>query len=376
VVYHGFPGLILNYFGQGALILSDPTKLDKIFFKMIPEWGLIPLILLAACATIIASQAVITGAFSLTRQAIQIGLLPRMEIKHTSAEHSGQIYLPRVNLLLFVGVIILVALFKSSSSLASAYGIAVTTAMVVDSLLAFIVIWKIWQWRPFFAALLVVPLLMFEAVFWYANLLKIFEGAWVPLAMAAVLVGLMITWRRGTRILSDKSRRIEVPLEGLVASLTRKPPHLVKGTAVFLTSNPETAPVALMHNLKHNKVLHEKNVVLTIRTADTPRVPESERVKIVQMNELFSHVNVSFGYMEQPNVPRALGLCRKAGWKYDIMSTSFFLSRRSLKVAATSLMPAWQDKIFIALAKNANDASNYFQIPTGRVVEVGTQVSI
>jgi KUP system potassium uptake protein len=371
-----FPCLMLNYFGQGALILSDPGNLDKIFFKMAPDWALVPLILLAACATVIASQAVITGAFSLTRQAIQIGLLPRMEIRHTSAEHSGQIYLPRVNMLLFIGVIILVALFKSSSSLASAYGIAVTTAMVVDSVLAFIVIWRIWGYKPLTSALLVVPLIMFEGVFWYSNLLKIFDGAWVPIAMAAVLIGLMITWRRGTRILSDKSRRIEVPLEGLVSSLTRKPPHLVKGTAVFLTSNPETAPVALMHNLKHNKVLHEKNVVLTIKTVDTPRVSESERVKITPLNDLFSQVNVSFGYMEQPNVPKALGLCRKAGWKYDIMSTSFFLSRRSLKVAATSLMPAWQDKIFIALAKNANDASTYFQIPTGRVVEVGTQVSV
>jgi KUP system potassium uptake protein len=334
------------------------------------------MVLLATAATVIASQAVITGAYSLTQQAIQLGLLPRLAIVHTSAEYSGQIYLPRVNTALLVGVLLLVAMFHTSSALASAYGIAVATTMVVDGILGFIVIWKLWQWPAWKAALLMVPLVIVDATFFSANLLKLLEGAWVPLLFGIFMVMLILTWRRGTRILSNKTRKTEVPLEALLHSLEKKPPHIVPGTAVFLTSDPEFAPTALLHNLKHNKVLHEQNVILTIITEDTPRAREEERVTIAPVSQHFMRVALRFGYMETPNVPKALAIARKQGWHFDIMSTSFFLSRRALKPAAHSGMPRWQDRLFIGLAKSASDATDFFQIPTGRVVEVGTQVTV
>ncbi len=370
------PSLVINYFGQGALVLADPSALKNPFYNLYPDWALIPMVAMATCATVIASQAVITGAFSLTRQAVQLGLLPRIEIRFTSETHSGQIYLPRINSLLLVGVIILVLLFRSSSSLASAYGIAVTTTMVVDASLAFIVIWRYWGWRPAFAAALVTPFLLIDTTFFLANLLKLFEGAWAPLAFGCFLIGIMWTWRRGTRILAEKTRRSEVPLDMLVNNLEKKPPHFVQGTAVFLTSDPSYAPTALLHNLKHNKILHEKNVILTVTTATTPRVPEKDRIQIDNVSEHFSRVTMKFGFMETPNVPKGLAIARKSGWNFDIMSTSFFVSRRSIKPAARSGMPLWQDKLFIGLARNANDATDFFQIPTGRVVEVGTQVTV
>jgi KUP system potassium uptake protein len=331
---------------------------------------------LATAATVIASQAVITGAYSLTRQAIQLGLLPRLEIRHTSVTRVGQIYMPRINTLLLVGVLLLVGLFKSSSALASAYGIAVTGTMVVTAMMAFIVIWKGWHWSLPAAAALMVPFLVIDLTFLAANLLKVVEGGWVPLAFGAALMLLMYTWRRGTRLLFEKTRRQETPLTNLVAMLERKPPQRVPGTAVFFTSDPESAPTALLHSLKHYKVLHEQNVILTVQTADTPHVPAGERVRIEQISHTFSRVHLRFGYMETPNVPKALAIARKLGWHFDIMATSFFLSRRALKPAAHSGMPRWQDRLFIKLAGTANDATDYFQIPTGRVVEVGTQVTI
>jgi KUP system potassium uptake protein len=275
-----------------------------------------------------------------------------------------------------IGVVLLVVMFRTSSALASAYGIAVTTTMVVDGLLSFIVIWQLWHWRLWQTALLIVPLIVVDLTFFSANLLKLLEGAWLPLLFGASLVLLMTTWRRGTRILGLKTRRTEVPLGTLLRSLEKKPPHCVSGTAVFLTSDPEFAPTALLHNLKHNKVLHERNVIVTIITADTPRVAESARVKITKVSERFSCIALTFGYMESPNVPRALAIARKLGWKFDIMSTSFFLSRRALKPDAKSGMPHWQDHLFIGLARSASDATDFFQIPTGRVVEVGTQVTV
>jgi KUP system potassium uptake protein len=319
---------------------------------------------------------VITGAYSLTSQAIQLGLLPRFEIRHTSAQQAGQIYMPRVNGLLLVGVLLLVALFRSSSALASAYGIAVTTTMMIDGILGLLVVWKLWNWKLWQAAALVAPLVFVDTVFFSANLLKIFDGAWAPIAFGASMVLIILTWRRGTGILAQKTRRTEVPLETLVRTLTKKPPHMVPGTAVFLTSDPDFAPTALLHNLKHNKVLHEHNVILTIVTADTPRVPDAERVQMNQVSTYFTKVALKFGYMESPNVPKALAIARKLGWHFDIMSTSFFLSRRSLKPSAHSGMPRWQDRLFIVLAKSASDATDFFQIPTGRVVEVGTQVTV
>ena len=331
---------------------------------------------MATLATVIASQAVITGAFSLTSQAIQLGLLPRMEIRFTSETHAGQIFLPRINSLLLIGVVVLVVVFKSSNALASAYGIAVTTTMVVDATLGFIVIWKLWKWSPWLAGITIIPFLMIDFTFFSANLLKLFDGAYAPLTFGFLLILLMATWRKGTRILSEKTRQGEVPLEVLIHSLEKKPPHIVAGTAVFLTSDPESAPTSLLHNLKHNKILHEKNVVLTVSTGDTPRVSDKDRIQVEQLSPRFIRVSMKFGYMETPNVPRGLAIARKHGWAFDIMSTSFFVSRRSIKVAAQSGMPLWQDQLFIALARNAYDATSYFQIPTGRVVEVGTQVSV
>ncbi len=371
-----FPALAINYLGQGALVLHDPSTIKNPFFLLYAEVFRLPMVVLATAATVIASQAVITGAYSLTRQAIALGLLPRLEIRHTSAEHEGQIYMPRVNGGLLVGVLLLVALFRSSSALASAYGIAVTGTMVVTAIMAFIVVRKVWGWSLPATIALIAPFVVVDSTFLAANMLKVVEGGWVPLALASMVMVIMYTWRRGTRLLFEKTRRQETPLDTLVAMLEKKPPQRVPGTAVFLTSDPQSAPTALMHSLKHYKVLHEKNVILSIETDHMPRVPAEERVRIEPVGQTFSRVTLRFGYMERPNVPQALGIARKLGWQFDIMSTSFFVSRRKLRPAARSGMPQWQDRLFISLARAANDATDFFQIPTGRVVEVGTQVTI
>ena len=370
------PALAVNYLGQGALVFANPQALANPFFLMYPDWALIPMVVLATAATVIASQAVITGAYSLTSQAIQLGLLPRFEVRHTSAQQAGQIYMPRVNSLLLVGVLLLVALFRSSSALASAYGIAVTGTMVVTCLMAFIVIWRMWRWSPLAAAALMLPFLLIDMTFLSANMLKVIEGGWVPLALGGMVMLVMYTWRRGTRLLFAKTRRLETPLDDLVRILEKKPPQRVPGTAVFLTSDPKSAPTALLHSLKHYKVLHEKNVILSVESTHTPRVGADKRVRIEPVGSTFTRVLLRFGYMETPNIPKALAIARKLGWQFDIMSTSFFLSRRTLRPAPHSGMPHWQDRLFITLARSANDATDYFQIPTDRVVEVGTQVTI
>jgi KUP system potassium uptake protein len=370
------PSLALNYLGQGALVIAERKAVENPFFLLYPGWALIPMVVLATVATVIASQAVITGAYSLTSQAIQLGLLPRSEVRHTSAQRSGQIYMPRVNGLLLIGVLLLVALFRSSSALASAYGIAVTGTMVVTGMMAFIVIWRMWGWSPLAALALMGPFLLVDLTFLSANMLKVVDGGWVPLAMGGLVMLVMYTWRRGTRLLFAKTRRLETPLDDLVRILEKKPPQRVPGTAVFLTSDPKSAPTALLHSLKHYKVLHEKNVILSVETTHTPRVESDKRVTIEPVGSTFTRVLLRFGYMETPNIPRALAIARKLGWQFDIMSTSFFLSRRSLRPATHSGMPRWQDRLFISLARSANDATDYFQIPTDRVVEVGTQVTV
>jgi KUP system potassium uptake protein len=375
-LYFVLPSLLVNYFGQGALVLSNPAAIENPLYRMVPGTLLLPMVVLATAATVIASQAVITGAYSLTRQAVQLGLLPRFEVRFTSETHAGQIYLPRVNTLLLIGVMFLVLMFRTSSNLASAYGIAVSTTMVADGIMGFVVIWKLWNWRAATAAALILPLVTVDLTFFAANLLKLLEGAWVPLLFGAAMAVMIWTWRRGSVILADKTRRTEVPLDGLIKSLEKRPPHIVKGTAVFLTSDPNFAPTALLHNLKHNKVLHEHNVVLTIETAQTPRVSLADRVRMETVSDKFAKVRLRFGFMETPNVPKALAIARKLGWQFDIMSTSFFVSRRALKPSSQSGMPRWQDRLFIGLSRSANDAIDYFQIPTGRVVEVGTQVTI
>jgi KUP system potassium uptake protein len=375
-LYLVFPALVINYFGQGALVLAHPEAAESPLFRLVPDWALVPMIVLATLATIIASQAVITGAFSLTRQAVQLGLLPRLEIRFTSETHQGQIYLPRVNMMLLFGVVVLVLIFGSSSNLSHAYGVSVFGAMSVDAILAIVVIWKGWRWSLGLTLAMMLPFLAIDLAFFGANLLKLFTGGYVPVILASVLITLMWTWVKGTHILFEKTRKIDVPFLELVKMLEKSPPHRVKGTAVFLTSDPDTAPAALLHNLKHNKVLHEKNVILTVKSEDVPRVDNDDRVEIENVGDSFWRIRLSYGYMETPNIPRGLAILRKQGFKFDIMATSFFLSRRSIRPASHSGMPLWQDKLFIGLAKSASDATDFFQIPTGRVVEVGTQVTV
>jgi len=369
-----FPCLLLNYFGQGAFALRHTEQADNPFFQMQPEWALLPMVVLATAATVIASQAVISGAYSLARQAMHLNILPRLDVRHTSEALAGQIFMPQINSLLLVAVVLLVLGFRSSSALSAAYGIAVTGEMLVTSLLLFIVMWRIWKWRVIFAILVIVPMLTIDLGFFIANATKFAQGGWVPAVVAAVLILIISTWIIGRQRLSEKTRRDEVPLEFLVENLAKKKPTIVPGTAVFLTSDIEGAPTALLHSLKHYKVLHEHNVILTVLTSNAPRVPDEEKVRIDAYNDLFYRVVVTFGFMETPNIPKALALARKLGWKFDIMSTSFFLSRRSLKPSPKRGLRLWLDRLFITLARNATDATEYFHIPTGRVVEIGTQV--
>lgn len=371
-----FPALLLNYFGQGALVMNDVSALDNPFYKLYPEWSLFPMVILSTLATVIASQAVITGAFSLTRQAVQLGLVPRLEIRHTSESVAGQIYIPRVNWILFAAVATVVVFFGSSSNLAAAYGVSVTAAMVIDSLMAFFVVWKYWKWPLWQTAALIVPLLLIEQVFFAANILKLFEGGWLPMTIALSLSLIMFTWVRGTKVLAKASKRNEADLEWLVRKLEAKPPHRVPGTAVFLTGDPSAAPTSMMHNLKHNRVMHERNILLTIKTEDTPRIPRHERVTVEKISEHFFRIIARYGFMETPSVPKIIDHARRKDCKIDMGSTSFFLSRRSLRTSAKSEMPRWQERLFIALANSAEDATTYFQIPTDRVVEVGTQVAV
>ena len=370
------PALTINYLGQGALLLSNPQAIENPFFLLYPHWALLPMIGLATAATVIASQAVITGAFSLTSQAIQLGFLPRLEIRHTSGAQFGQIYVPRINTILLLGVLLLVTQFRSSSALAEAYGVAVSGTMVVTTLMATLVIWKSWKWSLWATAALMVPFLLIDTTFLSANLLKVFHGGWVPLLIGALVMLVIFTWRKGANILAAKTRRLETPINELVDMLEKRPPARVPGTAVFLTGDPNSAPTALLHSVKHYKVLHENNVVLSVVIENIPYVKTADRVSIEPLGKSFSRVRIRFGFMETPNVPRALGIARKQGWSFDIMSTSFFLSRRSVRVDARSGMPPWQDRIFILLARNADDASSYFHLPTDRVVEIGTQVSV
>jgi KUP system potassium uptake protein len=370
------PALVINYFGQGALVFADPTAIENPFYRMVPSWALYPMIALATAATIIASQAVITGAFSLTNQAVQLGLLPRLQIRRTSATQAGQIYIPRINGLLLVGVLLLVLMFRSSNALASAYGVAVTGTMLVDGLMGFTVIWRVWNWSLGAALALMMPFVLIDITFLVANLLKVPQGGWVPLLIGGCLVTVMLTWRKGARILAQKTRRLEMPVEELIKMLEKNPPPRVPGTAVFLTAAPDSAPTALLHSLKHYKVLHENNVILTIVVESFPRVPPQDRVVMERIGDHFMRVILHFGFMESPNIPKALAIARKVGWSFDIMSTSFFLSRRVVRPDARSGMPGWQDKLFIFLAQNADDASSYFQLPTDRVVEIGTQVTV
>jgi KUP system potassium uptake protein len=381
-----FPALLLNYLGQGAFALNAleaataahrPFANQDWFFLMAPE-NLRPwLIALAMLATVIASQAVITGAYSLTQQAIQLGLLPRLRVRQTSASHSGQIYLPAINWLLLVGVLVLVIQFRTSSAMAAAYGIAVTGTMVVTTCLAYIVVRHRWNWRRPVAIAVILPFLALDLIFFGANILRVVEGGWVPLVVAAAIGLLVSTWVRGRGIVRAFEQRQSVPLADLAAALARRPPERVEGTAVFLTANPESAPGALLHNLKHNKVLHERNLIVSIRTADRPSVPAEERAKMTPVDDNFSAIVLTYGFMESPDVPRDLGL-EQAGERklLNPAKTSYFIGRNTIKPAADQGMPLWQDRIFMFLQRNASDPTDFLRIPPGKVLELGEQVTV
>ena len=357
-------------------MLSNSAALENPFFRLYPDWALIPMVVLATLATVIASQAVITGAFSLTRQAIQLGLVPRLLVKHTSEAMVGQIYLPRINWLLLLCVLFVVITFRDSSHLASAYGVSVTATMVITSLMAFYIIRNLWGWSLWKVAATILPLLLIELAFFIANITKVVEGGWLPLAIAASVGLAMLTWVRGNAILQRALRRDGADLDWLVRKLEAKPPSRVPGTAVFLSADVNSTPTSLLHNLKHNRILHERNIVLSIKTEDVPRVPRHQRIEIQRSNETFIKVIAHYGFMETPSIPKILEHCRRKNLNLDIGATSFFLSRRSLRTTPRSEMPRWQERVFITLARSAEDATTYFQIPTDRAVEIGAQIAI
>ena len=372
-----FPALMLSYLGQGALVLSDRSAVENPFFLMAPAWALLPLVILATAATVIASQAVISGAFSMARQAVQLGLLPRLEVRHTSESQVGQIFMPKVNRILFLGVIALVLAFGSSTNLASAYGIAVTGTMVITTILGAVVFRNVWGWSRALVALVCAPLLVIEGFFLIANMAKVVDGGWVPLVLAAVLGVMIWTWMRGTAYVQEKSRAGTVSVETLVASLGKsKTLAEAPGTAVFLTAEPVMAPSALLHNLKHNHVLHRLNLIVTVDVANTPYLRDSERLVVERLDDRFVRIQMRFGYMEEPNVPRALMLARKQGVKFDIMTTSFFLNRRTFRSSPSSGLPVWQEQLYVGMTKSAANATDFYRLPVNRVIELGQQLAI
>ena len=375
-----WPALTLNYLGQGALALTSLTAANghftnqSWFFIMAPEIMRGPLVVLAGMATVIASQAVITAAFSLTQQAVALGLVPRMTIRQTSADKFGQIYMPLVNWLILGGVVILVLAFQSSEAMAAAYGVAVTGAMLIDNLLAFFVAWKLWRWNPYWTALLLVPFVVVDVIFFGANMLRVVEGGWVPLMVASLVGVVMYTWTRGRRVALQKNSEQGVPMDTLAASLAARPPTLVDGVAVFLTQNPEVAPSALLHNLKHNKALHKSNVLLSVTTESRPHIPPEQRLRLEPINERFSRANLRYGYMDAVDVPDDLSQGDAAFNKRG--GASFFVGRNAIRRASTPSLPKWMMLLFSFLYRNAADPTQYFRIPPNRVVELGTQIEL
>ena len=369
------PGLVLNYLGQGAFIISHPEAVENPFFLMAPSWGLIPLVLLATLVAVIASQAVITGAFSIAQQAMSLGLLPRMSITHTSEEEAGQIYVGQINWLVMIGVCLLVLVFQSSTNLASAYGVAVNTSMVVDTILALVFFWKAQSLPRWFAIPALLFVLVIELMFGAANALKIIHGGYMPVLIGATIILLMMTWLKGRRLLAKKITKESIELAGLLESLERRAPTRVAGAAVFMQTDNKYAPSALMHNLKHNRVLHDKLVFITVETTDEPR-HEGERVTASQGPLGAWMVEAKFGYMEQPDVPAALRACKDLGLDIDPRQASYFLGRRSIRLSPRAAMPFWQQRIFIMLTNQSSRAIEFFRIPPDRVVELGMQMSI
>jgi KUP system potassium uptake protein len=372
------PALVLNYFGQGALLIGRPEAVENPFYLLLPGWALYPMVALATAATVIASQAVISGAYSITRQAVQLGFLPRINIVHTSAREIGQVYIPAVNWLLCAVVVAAVVGFGSSSRLAGAYGVAVTATMLVDTLLAFFVVYYRWRYPLWIAVGATLFFLTVDLAFFSATLLKIADGGWFPLGIGAAVFAVMSTWRRGREHLFARLRASSVPLEAFLKSLFVDPPHRIPGTAVFMTATPEVTPNALLHNLNHNKVLHERVVFLTVEIRDEPWVPQKERTVCQKLPDGVWRVRVSYGFLDEPDVTRALKLCAGAGLDIDMMETSFFLSREKIVPVAGGIasMATWRDRMFAAMARNAASVTDFFNIPSNRVIELGTRVEI
>lgn len=374
--YAVFPALLLNYCGQGALLLSDPTAVENPFYRLAPQWGLIPLVMLATLAAVIASQAVISGVFSITRQAVQLGYLPRLDIQHTSTREIGQIYIPAVNWALLGSIILLVLTFRSSSNLASAYGIAVTLTMICDTVLAVVVVRHLWHWHPLAAAGVAVPFLLVDFAFFGATSLKILQGGWFPLLIGLLVFIVMSTWKQGRQLLFQRLANETMPLGLFVNSIGGGSVQVVPGTAVFMTGSHQYVPHAMLHNMKHNKVLHERNVLLTLVTRDIPFVDEKDRLAITQVSHNFYLIYGYYGFKEQPDVPALLAECAGKGLDFDMMDTSFFLSRERIIASVAPGMSLWREKLFVAMSRNAAAATDFFQIPANRVVELGTQVEI
>ena len=366
------PALLLNYFGQGALLLKDAEAIQSPFFRLAPDWGLLPLVILATLATVIASQAVISGAFSVARQAIQLGLLPRLKIIHTSGEERGQIYVPFINWTLYCAVVGLVVGFGSSSDLAAAYGIAVTGTMMIDTILIAFVMGMLWRWQPLVVALVAGTLFLVDFAFFSANAIKIPQGGWFPLLVALTTFTVLTTWKRGRELVQEQLARHAMPFDTFMRSLSDKIPR-AKGNAVFLTSRPEGVPVALLHNLKHNQTLHDRVVFLTVVTADVPYVASEERLRLSELGNGFYRLILRYGFMESPDIPAALVQCRGLyGLQFDMMRTSFFVSRETIVPSLRPGMAMWRERLFAFMALNSASATSFFKIPTGRVVELGT----
>jgi len=375
-IWFVFPALALNYFGQGALILNEPAAIQHPFFHLAPDWALYPLVGLATLATVIASQAVISGAYSLTRQAIQLGYCPRLMIEHTSEREIGQVYLPWVNWGLYFAVIGLVLGFGSSSNLAGAYGIAVTGTMAIDSILIFYVMRDMWRWPTALCAAISAGFLSIDLSYFSANVVKILVGGWFPVVVGIVVYTLLATWERGREILFERLRPGAIALQPFIDSITEHPPVRVPGTAVFLTATQEGVPHALLHNLNHNKVLHERVLLLTVRAEDIPHVPDAQRIKIHPLGKEFYRLMVHYGFKDEPDLPRALELASTKGLEFNMMETSFFLSRQTLVPTQSPGMALWREKLFAAMSRNAASATVFFKIPTNRVVELGTRIEL
>jgi len=371
-----FPALYLNYLGQGALIIDDPSAVKNPFYLLVPEPLLYPMVGLSTLATIIASQAVISGAFSLTRQAVQLGYSPRMHVVHTSEREVGQIYVPSVNWMLLGAVVALVVGFRSSSALASAYGIAVTLTMMIDTVLAFVVVRALWRWRLGWAVAFVVLFFVVDFAFFSANSVKLLDGGWFPLALGLAIHTLLMTWKRGREALARRMALDTIPLALLIQSLFYDPPLRVSGTGIFMTTDPDGVPRALLHNLLHNKVLHDRVVLVNVITEDVPYVSPAERVRVETLDSGFYRVFVRYGFKDDPDIPAALATAGEQGFAFELMESSFFLGRETLMPRKGSPLAVWRERLFIVMFRNAHSAAEFFSIPANRVVEFGTQVEL